>query len=388
MPTTIAHISDTHLGKLQYRSRDRRQDYTDAFAEAVDEAIALDVDAVLHTGDLFDAPNPNVPVVNQCLDIIKKLDAAEIPFLGLVGNHERKRDEQWLDLAKRFDVVERLSKTPRYIGEGDDAVAVYGIDAVRQPQWNTTDFTLEEPSPDAYRLLAMHELVSPPVPSHMAHYEAVEILDRVGIRLDGIALGDYHEPSRDTVAGYDTDIWYPGSTEKTARDESETHYFYLLTVENRDLTITHKQLTSPRNFIEFEIHFQEDDGFEHARRVVEKYDFNGANGKNAVAIAVLHGENTGVTPQDIHGLLEKYGAAVTQVVDNRGLISIDDIDLSSESMSEMDDLIRESVADLNLSETSEELEALITDEDVTKTNIREEGKDILEAARESRGESQ
>jgi DNA repair exonuclease SbcCD nuclease subunit len=388
MPTKIAHISDTHLGKLQYRSPDRRQDYTDAFAEAIDAAIDLDVDAVLHTGDLFDAPNPNVPVVNQCLDIIKKLDAAGIPFLGIVGNHERKRDEQWLDLAKRFDVVERLSRTPRYVGSGEDAVALYGIDAVRQPQWKTTDFQLEEPSPDAYRLLAMHELVSPPVPEHMAHYNATEILDRVGIRLDGIALGDYHEPSRDTVAGYDTELWYPGSTEKTARDESEHHYFSLLTVKDFSLTITRHQLTSPRLFVEFDIDFSEEDGIEYARKTIEKYDFEGDNGKNAVAIAILTGENTGVSPQDIHGLLKKHGAAVTQVVDNRGLISIEDIDLSSASMSEMDDLIRDSVAALDLSETSEQLEALITDADVAKSNIRSEGKTIIDTARQKRGDTQ
>lgn len=378
MVTQILHISDTHLGKRQYRSDKRLSDYADAFEEAVELAIDLDVDAVLHTGDLFDAPNPNVPTVNRCLDIIKMLDDAGIPFLGIVGNHERKRDEQWLDLVDRFELVERLDKSPRYLGDGDDRVALYGIDAVRRPEWESTDFTLEQPEEHMYTLLAMHELLAPPVPGHMAHYETQDVLDRLGWHIDALALGDYHEPETVEVDG--TKVWYPGSTEKTARDESEDHYVNLLDIEDGDLTIRKKRLDCPRPFVEFPIEFGDDDGLKHAEREVKKYDYSGDNGKNAVAVAILSGEQTGVTPKDVHRLLDKHGAAVTKVVDNRGLVDAEDIDVDGAEMSRMDDLIDEGVDDLDLSDTGRELETLVRDEGVQKTNIRDSGAAVLDDA--------
>lgn len=266
MTTNILHISDTHLGNLQYRNHERQQDYADAFDEAVrlatDDLSTYKFDAVLHTGDLFHAPNPNVPIVNQCLDTLERLNDAGIPFLGIVGNHERKRDEQWLDLVRRFDLVDRLDRTPTYVGEGDDRVALYGIDAVRRPEWKSADFEIEPPENDEYVLLAMHELLSPPVPEHMAHHEAEDVLDRTSIHIDGLALGDYHKPERTSLNG--TDIWYPGSTEKTARDENEDHYVNHLAFDDGELTIHKLRLDSPREFIEFDIEFAESDGLAQA----------------------------------------------------------------------------------------------------------------------------
>lgn len=379
MGTHILHISDTHLGNLQYRSKERQQDYADAFDEAVrlatDDPSEYKIDAVLHTGDLFHAPNPNVPIVNQCLDTLGRLNRAGIPFLGIVGNHERKRDEQWLDLVQRFEFVDRLDRSPTYVGEGDDRVALYGIDAVRRPEWDGADFELEPPESDEYVLLAMHELLTPPVPEHMAHYEVADVLNRMGIHVDGLALGDYHESERAKVDG--TDIWYPGSTEKTARDESADHYVNHLAFTDGKIDITKLRLDSPREFIEFDIEFTDDDGFAHAERIVTKHDLSGKNGKAPVVIAILDGESTGVTANDIHGLLRKHGAAVTKVIDNRGLISAEELDSENVDISEMNDIIDDEVEKLDLSGASGHMEALIRSSDIPKSNLRDEAGSIL-----------
>lgn len=383
MSTDILHISDTHLGKRQYRSEARLNDYADAFEQSVDTAIELDVDAVLHTGDLFDAPNPNVPVVNNCLDIVHKLDTANIPFLGIVGNHERKRDQQWLDLVDRFDMVERLDRTPRIVDGDGGPVAIYGIDAVRRPAWQAADFTLtphERPAQTTYTLLAMHELLSPPVPDHMADYETATVLERLGMDVDGLALGDYHEPSRDQVE--DTAVWYPGSTEKTARDESEDHYVNRLSVDAGELTTHKHRVAGTRPFVEFTITFEETDGLAHARRNVEKYELSGTDQKDAVGIARLAGANTGVTPKNVHRLLTENGAAVTQVVDDRGQVDTDDLDVESVDTTEIETMIDSGVEKMALSQTSQALESLIRDNDIAKSNLRDEAADILDTARE------
>ncbi|KPN31961.1 DNA double-strand break repair protein Mre11 [Halolamina pelagica] len=134
--TKILHVSDTHFGLRQYRNKVRRFDFADAFDAAVDIAIDEEVEAVVHTGDLFDDPSPNIPTVNRCLDAVSRLDSEDIPFLAIVGNHERKRDEQWMDIVKRFGNTERLSPSPTRVSEaeGKNPVNVFGFDAVRNPE--------------------------------------------------------------------------------------------------------------------------------------------------------------------------------------------------------------------------------------------------------------
>ena len=81
MPRTrILHISDTHLGKRQYGSDIRREDFANAFEQAIEVAVDRDVDAVIHTGDLFDDPVPSLPTVMRAADALKPLEEHGIPF--------------------------------------------------------------------------------------------------------------------------------------------------------------------------------------------------------------------------------------------------------------------------------------------------------------------
>lgn len=160
--TRILHVSDTHFGNRQYGDDTRREDFADAFDAAIDLAIEEQVDAVIHTGDLFDDPQPGVSDVNRCLDTLAKLNDAGIPFYGIVGNHERKLDEQWLDLIDRFDLVHHLDETLVLV---NDDVALYGVDAIRAPSWNTYEFELAEPPASAdVTIVAMHHLFEELVP--------------------------------------------------------------------------------------------------------------------------------------------------------------------------------------------------------------------------------
>jgi exonuclease SbcD len=197
--TRIAHISDTHLGNRQYGSDVRRQDFIDAFENGVERAIEHDADAIIHTGDLFHRRTPPLPQVNQCIDVLRQTAEADIPFLGIVGNHDRKMDDQWLDLIEHTGTAARLDSSPTMVA---DEVAVYGIDAVPSPAWESTEFTLDEPeNNNAYRLLCMHQLLHPPVPEIMAEYPAESVIDRLNIDIDGLALGDYHESVSESVNG-------------------------------------------------------------------------------------------------------------------------------------------------------------------------------------------
>lgn len=91
----ILHLADTHIGaQLPARPRDaaawrRGNDFIDSYRRALGLARALDVDLVLHAGDLFDEPAPSDAAIAAAATPLLELAAAGIPVVIVPGNHER-----------------------------------------------------------------------------------------------------------------------------------------------------------------------------------------------------------------------------------------------------------------------------------------------------------
>jgi DNA repair exonuclease SbcCD nuclease subunit len=375
--TTIAHISDTHLGNRQYGSDTRRQDFIDAFEAAVEAAIDADADAIIHTGDLFHRRTPPLPEVNACIRILQRAADAGIPFHAIVGNHDRKMDDQWLDLIEHTGTASRLDQSPTVIGSNGDRedegngdappIVLYGIDAVPAPAWDSTDFTLDPPPDeydDAYRLLCMHQLLSPPVPEIMADYPTEAVIDRLDTEIDGLALGDYHESESATVAG--VDAWYSGSTERGGAGEAAPRSITLLeSTDDGGFGRRHHELDT-RPFRTIDIEFGEDDGRAHARETIQNHDLT-----DAVAVATLTGKRTSLTAGGVHDLLIEHGAAVGRVDDNRGRehLDLDLDDAPSAAVEDADTLIGERLAEADLSEATLAVEEEIRGESTATTSL-------------------
>ncbi|MBB6647860.1 DNA repair exonuclease [Halobellus ruber] len=343
--TTLLHVSDTHLGNRQYGSDIRKDDMAEAFDRAIDVAVDENVDAVIHTGDLFDSRTPSLPEVTRCIQTLRKLEEADIPFYGIVGNHDSKMDEQWLDLIHETGTAERLSREPTIVG-GD--VAVYGIDSVTKPSWHSKDFTLEPPEDsDAFTLLCMHQLLAPPIPGSeefIADHSAEEVLDRVGIDLDALALGDYHKPEEDVVN--DVPVWYAGSTERCSLTEEEPRSVSLLEVEDGSIRRRKRELDT-REFAPISIEFSEGDAHSRLNDVLDQYDL-----KNKVGHITLRGERTALTSSDVYSAVMDRGAAVAKINDDRGRQELNLGDGPEGDIQNPDEIIDEQIANENLSETA------------------------------------
>ncbi|TCK05263.1 metallophosphoesterase family protein [Phorcysia thermohydrogeniphila] len=85
----VAHISDTHLGYMQYRLPERKQDFMLAFERAIDICIEEGVDIILHTGDLFETYQPDMVTLSRCIRTLQKVKAHGIEFIAITGNHDR-----------------------------------------------------------------------------------------------------------------------------------------------------------------------------------------------------------------------------------------------------------------------------------------------------------
>jgi len=370
--TRLLHISDTHLGKRQYGSDVRRNDFADAFKRAIELAVERNVDAVIHTGDLFDDPVPSLPTVMRCADALKPLEEHDIPFYGIVGNHERKNDDQWLDLLRRTNAVTRLDKKPTAVGN----VALYGIDAVRPSVWDTADFELEAPPADTdCTLLCMHELLDPPAEEIVANYPVTDVLDRVGVELDGLALGDLHQPDSAHVNG--TDVWYASATERGAKDQEETGLVQLLEIEDGDITRRQLELET-RPFAVVTIAFGEDDGAAHVRDVLDRRDLAGA-----VAKIELTGERGAVTANEVTQMARDAGAAVVSVDDNRGRVDLDVASIEAMSLQGLDSAIEERLADEDFSEPALEVDSRVREAGSLADSVNGAADDIEPTLREA-----
>jgi exonuclease SbcD len=369
MTTTILHISDTHLGNRQYEYDVRRDDFSDAFDQSVSIAIQESVDAVIHTGDLFDTRDPTLPDINDCIDILSQLEKEGIPFYGIVGNHERKMDEQYLDLLSRAGVADRLTKSPTII---NGEVALYGIDAVAKPAWDAAELAIEEPPEDTFTLLSMHQLLNPPVPEIMAEHSLTNVLDRVNIGLDAIALGDYHEAKGTVEEG--TQVWYAGSTERCSNTEESPRSVSLLKIDSGTLTRTRVELDT-RPFQSIQIHFTENDGFDFAEDEVERHTVD-----EKVVFVTVTGESSTVTSSDIRELVLDHGAAVCKVEDQR---SGPDVDISEGPTGEIqsaDRLIEKKLSEKNLSGIATEIEERVRTADPSKSTFDDKVQEMVTEA--------
>lgn len=378
----LLHIGDVHLGKRQYRSDIRYNDHFDTFQESVELAVDQDVEAVIQTGDLFDTSNPSIETISRCIDILSTLTKNDIPFYAIVGNHERKRKEQWLDVINRIGKASRLTKTPEILEDSSTSVALYGIDAVRKPQWNTKDFTLEDPNREVdTNILCMHELVSPPITGDnttgMETYACEDLLDRFERDINTLALGDFHVP----VDAYvnNTYVYYAGATERTSKNQSKAVVSLLTISDSGELDRNVIDLGGARPFTSTELVFENGDGIEFVRTELENHDFDPPGKKRSVGVVTLKGKDTGVTISEIERVLQSDGAAVTHILDRRETatdvtITPDDLDEPDDTI---DDRIDESIADIDMDETSEEIEEIIRDTDDPDYTVRDQVNSIL-----------
>lgn len=92
----ILHLTDTHLGAWWPLAPDasvprgwsRAVDHHRAFERALDRADELDVDLIVHTGDVFDRGRPPWRWVQAAADALTRA-AARRPVVVLSGNHDR-----------------------------------------------------------------------------------------------------------------------------------------------------------------------------------------------------------------------------------------------------------------------------------------------------------
>jgi exonuclease SbcD len=350
--TRVIHTGDTHVGYRQYHSPERRADFLAAFEQVVDDAVAEDVDAVVHAGDLFHDRRPGLADLQGTVAALRRLADAGIPFLGVVGNHEGKRDGQWLDLFEDLGLAVRLGREPYRLGDA----ALYGLDYVPKSRRADLDYEFAE-SDAAHDLLVTHGLFEP---FAHAEWDTADLLDRASVDFDALLLGDNHEPGIRTVD--DTWVTYPGSTERCSATEREERGYNIVTLDD-DVDITRRGLDATREFVFVDVELAPGEGVERVRARVLEHDL-----EDAVVIVSVDGDGEAFAPAAVEEAATEAGALIARVTDRRDVEEEREIDVN---FADPDEAVRERVRDLGLSTAARDVDETVRASDVADSNVRE-----------------
>ncbi|HJJ24829.1 MAG TPA: DNA repair exonuclease [Nitrosopumilus sp.] len=213
----FSHISDTHLGLVQYGSNEREQDVYDVFNQAIDISIKDHVDFVIFAGDIFNVPNPNGTAIIQMANALKRLKENDIDSFFILGEHD----------------ISRIRTTPipytyhnlgfsKYIGDGKPieykGIRIAGLDKIRKTemiQYQETFLNLDKSAEkfSGHKILVLHqgitefnkfagELQSTDLPKNFTYY----------------AMGHLHDKDIKQFNHLKGPIVYPGSIELTTSE--------------------------------------------------------------------------------------------------------------------------------------------------------------------------
>ena len=213
----FSHISDTHLGLVQYGSEEREQDIYQSFNEAIDTSIKDHVDFVLFAGDIFHVPNPNGTAIVQMANALKRLKQNEIDSFFILGEHDISRIR-----TTPIPYVYHNLEFSRYIGQGKPfeykGILLAGLDKIRKteiPKYEEKFKEIENIASNhtGHKILVMHqgitefnkfagELQSTDLPKNFSYY----------------AMGHLHDTDIKNFSHLEGPVAYPGSIELTTSE--------------------------------------------------------------------------------------------------------------------------------------------------------------------------
>ena len=223
----FSHISDTHLGLIQYGLEEREQDIYDSFNEVIDISIQDKLDFVIFAGDIFHTPNPSGTAILQMANALKRLKENEIESFFVLGEHDISRVR-----STPIPYVYHNLEFSKYVGRGEPVyykdVMIVGFDKIRKNEMTGLEekFLRVESLADkhkGHKILVLHqgitevnkfagEVNSTDLPKNFTYY----------------AMGHLHDKFLKQYDHLKGPLAYPGSTEMTTSEgikETEKGFF-------------------------------------------------------------------------------------------------------------------------------------------------------------------
>ncbi|AFS81283.1 metallophosphoesterase [Candidatus Nitrosopumilus koreensis AR1] len=253
----FSHISDTHLGLVQYGSEERAQDVYDVFNQSIDTSIKDHMDFVIFAGDIFHVPNPNGTAIVQMANGLKRLKQNNIDSFFILGEHDISRIR-----TTPIPYVYHNLEFSRYIGQGKPieykGILLAGFDKIRKAEISQYEEKFAEVDKIAenfsgHKILVLHqgvtefnkfagELQSTDLPKNFTYY----------------AMGHLHDKDIKKFNHLNGPIAYPGSIELTTSEgiKETKKGFFEVDISGKDAKLDWIELDTRPQF-SFKAQYQE-----------------------------------------------------------------------------------------------------------------------------------
>jgi DNA repair exonuclease SbcCD nuclease subunit len=282
----FSHISDMHLGLVQYASEEREQDVYLAFNESIDISIKDHVDFVIFAGDIFNVPNPSGTAIVQMGNALKRLKQNNIDSFFILGEHDISRVR-----STPIPYVYHNLEFSKYIGQGTPieykGILLAGFDKIRKTEISQFEEKFAQVDKIAnehtgHKILVLHqgitefnkfagELQSTDLPKNFTYY----------------AMGHLHDTDIKKFNHLKGPIAYPGSIELTTSEgikEAKKGFF--------EVDISQKEATP--NWIQLDTRPQfslKTDFTEMTKTVDEMLEKISTSIRKPIVEIKIHGEN-------------------------------------------------------------------------------------------------
>lgn len=219
MNVRFVHLADTHLGLSAYNRVDpetgmnlREKQIYDNFLEGIRQIAEIkNLDAVIHAGDLFHYVKPKTVALTVALEALDILEEANIPFVGIAGNHSMPKTRF---IKSPFNVLDYhpgphiFAYSNEYCWPTIGDTQLHLIPNMLTPTQNQIEFQkVKEHRDDNHEhILVMHGLAPGVAKLHTVAEQ--EIVDEMLEGFDYVALGHIHG-QQEIQPG----VWYAGSQE-------------------------------------------------------------------------------------------------------------------------------------------------------------------------------
>jgi len=214
------HVADVHLGKRQYNSREREEDFYKAFKEVVGIALKERVDALVISGDLFDSPIPyhGLEPIKVAVTELKKLRENGIEIIMVPGEHDipKRRSLPSIELVAEQTGAKLLRSVNKIDHVEVKGVTFYGVQA-----FNPVKESELKKFSSIFKALSGRASKNSVLVTHIGLCEAFpfQCLDSSYLPrgFAYYALGHIHKPGVRYLE--DSPMVYPGSLEVVSREE-------------------------------------------------------------------------------------------------------------------------------------------------------------------------
>ncbi|MGQ9587067.1 MAG: metallophosphoesterase [Thermoplasmata archaeon] len=221
----LVHLSDTHLGFSAYSKLDpveginqREADIYHAFEEAVDRAIELRPDVIIHSGDLFDIARPQNRAISFALNQILRVSDEGIEIVLISGNHSTPRLRETGSIFSIFEHLKHVHPIHKpeihRVTVGDATITAIPHSSV--PPLSELVGQAKPSRDTGLNVLVLHAgLIGPGDYSMGELNEQLVPLNLIADGFDYVALGHFHKYER-----IQERIYYSGSTERIGFGEA------------------------------------------------------------------------------------------------------------------------------------------------------------------------